>query len=201
VVPQQIDWNRFSSNKRSKDILDELKIPKDFVVGFVGRLSPEKNIPVIIECAKYLKDISFVIVGDGPQMSPLRQLSKDLENVFFTGNRTDLEKIYPALDVLVLPSLVEGLPLVILEAMASGTPVIASDVGAVSEAVIDYLSGLLLWNPNDANLLANYIMKMKFDTVFWNQCSINSIAIAKSFESKGKQNNINTAYSLLFRGG
>jgi len=178
--------------------LEELNIPTDFVVGFAGRLSPEKNIPILLACAKSMPNVSFVFAGDGPQRGVLEQMSADLKNVFFVGQRTDIEKFYAAFDVLVLPSLMEGLPLVVLEAMAAGTPVVASDVGALSEVVTDGVSGLLVWNPKDASLFIQGINKLQSSS-FWTNCSNNCRVIAKAMQEKGKHTNINTFYNSLFK--
>jgi len=197
VLPQQIDWNRFMTTERSTTILENMNIPTNFVVGFVGRLSPEKNIPILLQCAKLLPDVSFVIVGDGPQKGVLQKMSEGLKNVFFLGHTTNVEDFYAAFDVLFLPSLVEGMPLVILEAMAVGTPVVASDVGAISEVVTDGVSGCLVWNASGVNLFVQAINKLR-DQNFWNNCSNNCRVIAKAMYEKGKNLNINTFYNMLF---
>jgi glycosyltransferase involved in cell wall biosynthesis len=196
VTPQHIDWNRFQI-ERSKDILEEFNISKNFVVGFVGRLSPEKNIPTLLQCAKALPNISFVIVGEGPQKSPLQQMAGQMKNVFFIGQVDNVEKFYAAFDVLMLPSLVEGLPLVLLEAMATGTPVITSDVGAISEIVNDGVNGFLVWNPSAHQLFAQNILKLT-DKSLWNQCSNNCKVVAKAAYEKSLQQDINYFYNMLF---
>lgn len=198
-MPQHINWDRFLNSKRSKDILEKFSIPKNFVVGFVGRLSPEKNVPVLLECAKILRDVSFVVIGDGPQKEPLGQIARDLKNVFFMGRRTDLENWYPAFDVLMLPSTMEGMPLVVLEAMASGTPVVASDVGAMVEVVLDGITGSLVWNPNNPVLFANVIKSFKENGALWNRCSVNAKMVANSLRDKSNGFDINRLYKMLTR--
>jgi glycosyltransferase involved in cell wall biosynthesis len=198
VLPQQIEWDRFNVQK-SKEILDENNIHGDFIVGFVGRLSPEKNIPIILYCAKYLPNISFVIVGDGPQEKPLKQMASDLKNVYFVGKRNDVEKFYAAFDLLILPSSIEGLPLVILESLTAGTPVVASDVGSISEIVLDGITGNLVWDPNNPLLFINGIRKFNEEKHLLDKCSINCKLIASSFKEKANNYNINNLYNLLFK--
>jgi glycosyltransferase involved in cell wall biosynthesis len=197
ALPQFIDWERFENMQRSKDILKELNIPTDFVVGFVGRLSPEKNVPMILECAKRLPEVSFVIVGGGPQEMPLKQMAASLKNVFFIGARQDVEKYYAAFDVLILPSHMEGMPLVILEAMATGTPVIATDVGGISEVVNNDLNGCLVWNSKDIGLFVSAINFVR-DDVMREQLSNNSIEMARAMKEMSKLTNINIFYNKLF---
>jgi glycosyltransferase involved in cell wall biosynthesis len=196
VLPQQVDWSK--SEERSKSILEE-NIREKFIVGFVGRLSHEKNIPIILKCAEKLPDVEFIIVGDGPQKETLKQMSKG-SNIHFVGAKSDVEKYYASFDVLILPSIEEGLPLVILEALNCGVPVIASDVGAIREIIIDGISGNLVWNPQSENLFINEIMKLKNNTELWNQYSINAKTIAKAQQNKEKFVNINNIYNLLFGG-
>ena len=198
VIPQHINWDKFKIEK-NKDILDEFNIKKDFVVGFVGRLSPEKNIATILHCAKAIPSASFVIVGDGPQKITLENMSKDLDNIYFVGSRQDVEKFYGAFDVLLLPSHVEGLPLVILEAMTAGTPTIASDVGAISEVIYNGISGDLIWNSRAPQLFVQTLEKFINNKELLQSCSINCKALAKSLEEKAKQQDINYFYNLLFK--
>lgn len=198
VLPQQIDWERFDV-PRSKEILNELNIYGDFIVGFVGRLSPEKNIPIILHCAKMLPNIAFVIVGDGPQRQPLEQMANGLKNVYFVGPRSDVEKFYAAFDLLILPSSMEGMPLVILEAMAAGTPIIASDVGSILEVVFDGITGSLVWNPGNPNLFVKEIQRFRSNRQLWERCSINCKAVANASKEKVASFNINHLYNLLFQ--
>jgi glycosyltransferase involved in cell wall biosynthesis len=197
LVQQQVNWDKFKI-ERHKGVLDELGIPKKFVVGFVGRLSPEKNVPIILRCARGMPDASFVIVGDGPQSIPLKQMAGSLKNVFFVGRRTDVEKFYAAFDVLMLPSKMEGMPLVILEAMAAGTPIVASDVGAITEVVKDGVSGFISKDPNDYLLFVTCLAKLRDEKV-WQECSSNSKAITGALEAQGDGFNINNVYNMLFK--
>jgi glycosyltransferase involved in cell wall biosynthesis len=199
VLPQQIDWSRFEVS-RSKEILKNLNIKEDFVVGYVGRLSPEKNLSAVIKCASILKDVAFVLVGDGPQGEALKQVAGSLENVYFVGRQENVEDFYAAFDVLMLPSAVEGLPLVILEAMACGTPIIASDVGAISEIVNDGINGSLVWNPGAHMLFAKEIRKLREDGELWKQYSNNSKNFAKAMKRKCEEYTINQIYDALFKG-
>jgi glycosyltransferase involved in cell wall biosynthesis len=196
-LPQVIDWERFNV-PRSKEILGKFNIPTDFVVGFVGRISPEKNISAILSCAKMLPNVSFVIAGSGPQESPLKQMASKLKNVFFVGRRNDVEKWYPAFDLLILPSVVEGMPLVILEAMSAGTPIVASDVGAISEAVFDGITGGLVWNPADPSLFVRVIEQFQKDQDLLRRCSNNARMIASSLNDKTRHFNINHFYNMIF---
>jgi glycosyltransferase involved in cell wall biosynthesis len=195
--PQHIDWKRFKV-PRSKEILRQLGIGEDtFTVGFVGRLSPEKNLSVILQCARLMPEVSFVIVGDGPQATPLMSMSKNMGNVFFAGRRGDTEHFYAAFDILMLPSLVEGMPLVLLEAMCCGTPVIASNVGAVGEAISNGKNGFLVQNPCDVQSYVRAVRALAEPGV-WEACSIGAVETARTMRDRSEHFDVNGFYDMLF---
>jgi glycosyltransferase involved in cell wall biosynthesis len=113
----------------------ELGLPSDaFVVTFVGRLAPQKNVDVLIEALKGMNDVCGLVVGSGPLEGELRALAEHRgAPVRFLGFRADAPEIIGASDVFCLPSRWEGLGLVLLEAMVRGTPIVASDAGAIPE--------------------------------------------------------------------
>jgi glycosyltransferase involved in cell wall biosynthesis len=87
------------------------------------------------------------LVGDGKTLSAAKKLAAELgirERVEFKGARSDVPEILAQTDVFVLASKTETLPISILEAMRAGLPVIASDVGGISEEVVDGETGLLV---------------------------------------------------------
>ena len=144
VVPLGIDLSQFETNLNSRSgFRRELDIPDEtLVVGFVGRLTEIKNIPMFLRAVREYVDMpgpppaKFVIVGDGQLRGELERLCDDLkitEYVVFIGNRDDLRRIYSGLDVLALTSLNEGTPLSVIEAMAASVPVIATAVGGVPD--------------------------------------------------------------------
>jgi glycosyltransferase involved in cell wall biosynthesis len=87
------------------------------------------------------------LVGDGDTLPTAKRLAEELgirERVEFKGSRGDVPEVLAQTDVFVLASKTETLPISILEAMRAGLPVIASDVGGVSEEVVDGETGLLV---------------------------------------------------------
>lgn len=132
------------------------------VVGTVARLAPQKAVGDFIKAASILsrlERVSFLVVGDGPLREELERESRGLGlsgRLFFAGERRDVHRIMPCLDVFVLTSLSEGLPLALLEAMGCGCPVVATRVGGVPEVVCDGVSGLLS-EPGDVPGIARSI--------------------------------------------
>jgi glycosyltransferase involved in cell wall biosynthesis len=103
----------------------------------------------------------LLIVGDGPLMENL-QKEADRLPIIFTGIRKDMPRIYSAMDIFVLPSLIEGLPMALLEAMASKKPIVATRVGAIPQVIQDGHSGYLI-DPGDTEGLAIAIMGLLAD--------------------------------------
>ena len=131
----------------------------------VGRLVEKKGFPVLVEAAsRLLAPFRLRIIGEGPMRGEIeaaiaaRRLGDRVE---LAGPRThdDLPGEYAAAHIVVVPSITDakgdrdGLPNVVLEAMSSGRPVVASDVGAVSSAVVDGRTGVLV-PAGDAEALA-----------------------------------------------
>jgi glycosyltransferase involved in cell wall biosynthesis len=117
----------------------------------IGRLVPQKDFGLFIEAAALLRrghaDVSFAIVGDGPQRVALERHvgQAGLAGTFaFLGERQDVPDLLRDADVLWLSSQWEGLPNVVLEAAACGTPVVARDTGATREIVSHGVTGYLV---------------------------------------------------------
>lgn len=129
------------------------------LVGKIGRLSPEKCQDLFLRAAAQVlsrvPDVSFVLVGIGPDEQRLRRLADALgiaRHVVFAGYRSDMQAVYNALDLVVQSSSTEGMPNVILEALLMRVPVVATDVGGTAEVMADDRSGWLV-PPNDADAL------------------------------------------------
>ena len=137
LLPYGIDLERFRRLHPDRGRLRrEFRIPAGApVVGYVGRLEPQKNpfflLDVIAEASQSIPQAYFVIVGDGRLRARLEQLAEQRglgARVRFAGQRRDVAQLMVGLfDAFVLPSLWEGLPLAALEAQAAGIPTLVSD--------------------------------------------------------------------------
>ncbi len=124
-------------------------------VAFIGRLSKEKGLFVLLESARLNPDIAYKLVGTGPEEQALKQYveKNKMHNVIFEGwqTGTNLEQLYAGARMLVVPSIwYENAPLGILEAKAKGKIVIGSKIGGIPEM----LSKEFLFSPGNAQELA-----------------------------------------------
>ena len=131
-IPNAIDASkyRFCLNKRN-EMRVRLKCGQALSIGFIGRLSSEKNPKFAIEVYRKLADnmnSKLYIVGDGPLEKEIHDeiTENNLNNVEMLGRRNDVSEILQALDCVIMPSLFEGMPMVAIEAQASGLPVFLS---------------------------------------------------------------------------
>ncbi|MGH7769461.1 MAG: glycosyltransferase family 4 protein [Candidatus Binatia bacterium] len=136
------------------------------VIGTAAVLEERKGLRFLLEAAAELKRqgvrLSYRIAGDGSQQEKLKRLAETLglkEEVAFMGFASDVPAFLSSIDIFVLPSLFEGLGVAALEAMAAARPVVASDVGGLTELVVDGVTGLLA-APGDAPALARAISRM-----------------------------------------
>jgi len=149
-VPNGVDTDRFRpgdpATARSRLGIE----PDAFVIGFVGRLDPVKNLGALFGALpavhKAAGKLAVVIAGDGPENGEVHKLaaaSPAPENVHLLGRRSDVPDLLPAMSVVVLPSFSEANSIALIEAMAAGRPVVASNVGGNPEIVRDGETGFL----------------------------------------------------------
>ena len=129
------------------------------LIGTVGRLTPVKGIPYLLQAARMLLrhgvNMKVLVVGDGSIRQDLLAQTHELgisDNVVFLGHREDTDVLLQALDIFVLPSLSEGIPMALLEAMAASRPIVASRVGGIPEIIEDGVEGFLVESMDVKNL-------------------------------------------------
>ncbi len=140
-----------------------------FVVGTAARLIPSKGIRILIDGVNLVyqqkQNIRLEIYGDGPQRRELEEYitHKGMDGfIRFHGFSSQLDAVYPSMDVFVLPSFNEGLGIALLEAMAFGVPVIGTKVGGIPEIIQAGYNGELV-NPGDSQELARKIIDLLED--------------------------------------
>jgi glycosyltransferase involved in cell wall biosynthesis len=129
------------------------------LLGCVGVLLPDKGqewlIRAVAELQKEFRGARLLLAGDGPCLPRLKALAHELgvqEAVLFAGFVKDVESVYAALDVFLLPSFFEALNNSLLAAMAYEIPSIAFDRGALGEIIENEKSGLLVSGPEVAEI-------------------------------------------------
>jgi glycosyltransferase involved in cell wall biosynthesis len=129
VIPNGVEEDWFVSSQRAA---------KPGEILFVGRLTAQKNLDLVIRAMAELPDARLTVIGDGEDRSALEGLVNKLGlyNVDFVGRREPPEVRAAMLNasLLVMPSTHEGMPLVLLQAAAAGLPVVASDIPELREA-------------------------------------------------------------------
>lgn len=170
LVPNGIDLEAFDASAGGFCLHRHLGLPPETeLVGFVGRLSFEKNPGLFVRMAALVATARsathFVLVGGGPMEVELRELARRLGlagRLHFAGVQRDMRQVYAGLSLLALTSDSEAMPLALLEAMAAGLPVIATEVGGVPELVRHELTGFLV-PAGDASALAGRVLALLED--------------------------------------
>jgi len=151
VVHNAIDVDTWNRANVVSTVREELLLPPESkIVGVIGRLRSEKDLPTTLKVAEKViqkrPDTYFLIVGDGPDKAMLEQQVQQMglaENILFLGFREDTMNIYAGLDVFASTALIEGTPNTALEAMAMEVPIVYTAVGGVPELIDDGQNGIL----------------------------------------------------------
>ncbi|MGA3206894.1 MAG: glycosyltransferase [Syntrophales bacterium] len=133
-------------------IRDGLGVNKDnILLGAIGRMVWQKGFEFLIKCIQdVLKahgEIKVIIVGEGPLKRDLENLCRQLKvegKTIFPGFRSDIKEILSAVDIVVIPSLLEGFPMLTLEAMAMAKPIVATRIDGITEQITDGVEGILV---------------------------------------------------------
>ncbi|MCX5499141.1 glycosyltransferase family 1 protein [Streptomyces sp. NBC_00053] len=158
--PRGVDTARFRPALRDEPLRRRLAPGGETIVGYVGRLAPEKHVELLAgACA--LPGVRVVVVGDGPSEASLRS---GLPGAVFLGRRTgdDLARVFASLDVFVHTGPYETFCQTVQEAMACALPVIAPAAGGPLDLVDHGRTGLLV-PPLDARAVADAVGALAAD--------------------------------------
>lgn len=148
-----------------------------FIVTFVGQIIEEKGVRLFLSAievlAKKYEELIFVIAGTGPLEHHVCKAIERVKNnkIIFLGQRDDIDIIFKASDLVVVPSIwEEAFGFVIAEASACGIPVIGSRIGGIPEVILDGKTGTLT-KPGDVNELEMAIERLFIDKELYERLS------------------------------
>lgn len=167
VINNAVNVDKYLFDKAAREkYRKELNAEDKFVVATVGRQCEQKNpkfaMRVFAELKKICPNAVYWWIGSGEMESQLREYAKTLgisNSMFFLGNRTDINKIYSAMDTFLLPSIYEGLPVVGIEAQTASLPLIVSDTITTELKITDRIKYMSLTAPETE--WAKEILKFK----------------------------------------
>lgn len=161
-IPNAMDLTRFAAAPTHDEAKRALDIaPERFVIATVSRLVPQKALADAIEAIAKLRDVTFVVIGDGPERAELRaRAAGQGVTAMFMGDRDDVPRLLAAADVFLLSSKWEGEPIALLEALAMGLPCVATNTDGAREILEDSGAGLLV-PIGDVRALANALDQLR----------------------------------------
>jgi len=172
VIPPGVDTSFFRPIEETDGIKQTYDLNDSRVILTVGRLNKIKGVDLVIQALPHLTkkfpDLKLLIVGDGPELSALKELASRLEmenHVFFTGfvDRELLPHFYSSCDIFVLPTRGEGFGLVYMEAWACGKPIITTYYAPEIVNLIKEVGGGLV-TVNDPEELNKMMAKLLSDS-------------------------------------
>lgn len=176
IIHNGLDLKAFNSFSNLVKVRKAFSLKKnDIVIGTVAMLQPKKGIHILLQAVPLIREdfpqAKFLIVGDDTDskkhyLQQLRAMThhfREDKNITFAGFRKDIPELMSALDIFVLPSLIEPFGRVLLEAMAAAKAVVASKVGGIPEIVADEETGILVL-PGDSKKLADAIIRLIQDS-------------------------------------
>lgn len=199
ILNNAIDVEKFAYNEKiRKEKRKELKIKDStLVIGHIGRFVAQKNhtflIDIFNEVHKKNKDSILLLVGQGPLMDEIKEKVNNLNltnYVKFLGQRNDVNELYQAFDVFVLPSLYEGLPVVGVEAQASGLLCLLSDDMTKETKILDSTKFMSL---NESNTKWAIIL---LESIKYNRKNTNKDFINNGFSINKEKNKLIEIYII-----
>ncbi|MGV7221085.1 MAG: glycosyltransferase [Nitrospinales bacterium] len=194
ILPMGIHTDFYQNDVDASTIRNELGLPNDKVILYIGKLSEKKGVSFLLRAFHTLLEewpnATLVIVGTGDLEDPLKIEAKSLGisgKTIFAGwqGKVNVKKYLAASDIVAIPSIIdsrgetEGLPVVLLEALASGKPVVATRVGGATDIIINGENGFLAKPANVQDLALKIGHTLEMDTEI---LSSNAMASVQKFD-------------------
>jgi phosphatidylinositol alpha 1,6-mannosyltransferase len=194
LMSRGIDTELFSPTTRTR-------LDRDFVIGYVGRLSPEKNVRLLAEIEQALiqagmRNYRFLIVGQGSEHA---WLSGVMQRASLPGilRGEDLARAYASMDAFVFPSATDTFGNVVLEAMASGVPAIVTREGGPKYLVSTGENGQLASNAAE---FARWILEWSGAPEYLAEMRISARWAAQRFSWDSVWEDVYRRYEVCFPG-
>ncbi len=166
VVSNATDLSRYWKAKGDK-VRRELTNNNEKLIGFVGRLSKEKDVSVLLDAMNLIlnkmPDSKLILIGDGPDRKELEEKAKTISNKIVFLGKIDHKQIpdyYASFDIFLSASQSEVQPMTFAEAMATGTPIVVFNVAGCNDMVKNRENGLLIDPKKGAQGLADAVTKI-----------------------------------------
>ena len=185
VMPTAIDFNSFQTTYKNTSIINN-----EIIIGFIGRLLPQKNPVSIINALENFKTdipVKVLIAGAGPLQATIEkrlEFTKIKTKVTLLGTLSEKEKkdMLAKIDIFLLPSIEEGCPIALLEAMAAGKAIVASNIPSISAVVSDGYEAILV-NPHDTEQLRLTLQVLCSNQELRHRLGANARARSLSFDT------------------
>ncbi len=208
VVTNGVAANDFQYEDRA-GARQHLQIRSDgLAFGLIGRICAQKGqdtfVDAAIASAAALPSAEFLLIGDIEDEKLHQRLIKKIDDtglsqrIRFTGHRSDMARVYCALDCVVAPSRWEGFGLMLIEAMAAGKPIIASRVGAIPEVVVEDETALLV-PPDDVSALSAAMIRLGLDRSALRKLGEAGVVRQKDFSWTEAAGKIATIYQRVYK--
>lgn len=168
-----VDLDLFHPDRGSPELHQKLGGDARLLIGYVGRLSREKELEQLAAIAD-LPGVQLVVVGDGPMRALLQEC---VPTALFLGVRhgVELAELYATFDIFINPCTTETFCQSAQEALASGTPVVGPDAGGMRERITPGVTGLT-YPPGDAESMRRTVEAIRDDEALLRGLSANARA-------------------------
>ncbi len=180
VIPLGFDLERFHTGQPAKRRLfrDFYQVGEDEIaISLIGRMVPVKNHRLFLEVIRFVQSatrrkVRFFVVGDGEERQNILKMATEMNLPFtwyptdprpalltFCSWRKDADVVMAGSDIIALTSLNEGTPVSLIEAQAAGKPVVTTNVGGVTDIVVEQETALIADN-NDPDMFSFQLLRL-----------------------------------------
>jgi glycosyltransferase involved in cell wall biosynthesis/2-polyprenyl-3-methyl-5-hydroxy-6-metoxy-1,4-benzoquinol methylase len=167
LIYNGIEVDKYHPDLEETSPRNNWKIPPNVpLIAAIGRMVWQKGFEFLIRAMPNIiaasPETRLLLVGDGPLRIELEDLAKQLnvfDKIIFTGFRSDISQILSTVDVLAVPSLLEGFPMIILEGMAMAKPIVATKIQGITEQLTEGKQAILV-PPRNSDALSDALLKL-----------------------------------------